>query len=183
MRLQARLRQVTGVGGFGAAGCAGLLLSGCALFGSHPHEAEARLWPTADARVYGRIALAEGADGLQISYDVRGLAPNSVHGMHIHETGLCSGPGASDAGPHFDREGTAGAATAAQPDTASGDLPNIRADSSGVAIGVVVTRRLALDGVRSVLGRAVTVDREAAGMTAGATASAAEHIACGVIGT
>lgn len=151
-------------------------LAGCVFFDSRPHHAEARLLPTQGENVSGRIGFDERPDGLLLTYEIHGLRPNAEYGVHVRESGMCSGAGARDAGPRFERERRRPAPLR------SGDLPNIRADARGQAIGVLVVPHLALDGVRSVLGHALTIERERDDGLPSPADAPEVHIACGVIG-
>lgn len=125
---------------------------------------------------------------------VSGLAPNTTHGFHLHEIGACA-PTFAAAGGHFDP----GPNSNSNPDTNHpfhmGDLPNLVADSSGVARLVFVTSRVTLTppapapadpGVSlfDANGSAVIVhgnpDQGITG-AAGSGVSGGPRIACGVI--
>jgi Cu-Zn family superoxide dismutase len=66
------------------------------------HTGDARRWrirylaTTAHAGQRGRgsLQLAAAARGVHITGQVSGLQPNSTHGIHSHEHGNCSTPGA-----------------------------------------------------------------------------------------
>lgn len=65
--------------------------------------------------------------------DVSGLAPGTIHGVHIHEVGSCT-PDFNAAGGHFD-PGPFGNSSPPDPNHPfhMGDLPNLKADSDGDA--------------------------------------------------
>ncbi|KAJ3069178.1 hypothetical protein HK102_006980 [Quaeritorhiza haematococci] len=73
--------------------------------------------PNGDVKVRGRIS---------------GLAPNSMHALHVHESGDVSSPDASAVGAHFnpgqDEHGCLGTG-----EHHAGDFGNIKADGQGVA--------------------------------------------------
>jgi len=62
-----------------------------------------------------------------------------------------------------------------------GDLGNIHADSNGVASGFIVAPDVSLDGIRSVLQRAVVVHRDASDPYAWPLHGAGPLLACGII--
>lgn len=121
---------------------------------------------------------------------VRGLPPNTKHGIHIHENGSCADTTVpfGGAGGHFDP----GPFSQSNPDTNHpfhmGDLPNLEANRFGVAILQHQTSRITLSaGPLSVFdanGSAVIVhgnpDQGITG-AAGSGVSGGPRIACGVI--
>lgn len=133
------------------------LLAGCTSFASqHEKRADALLQPTVGNQARGTVTFVERPDGVQVTYNFSGLPPNSDHALQVHERADCNAGDGSSAGPVFapaaDRL-RAGARVA-------GDLGNIHADANGVAAGFIVAPDVALDGVRSVLSRAVLVHRD-----------------------
>jgi Cu-Zn family superoxide dismutase len=116
---------------------------------------------------------------------VEGLEPNTVHGFHIHENGTCS-PDFAAAGGHYDP----GPFGMSNPDANHpfhmGDMPNLRADSMGVATFEHVTSRVTIaPGPLSLFdanGSSVIVHlNEDQGTTGVPGGSGGPRIACGVI--
>ena len=116
---------------------------------------------------------------------VGGLAPNSVHGFHLHENGTCS-PDFAAAGGHYDP----GPFGMSNPDANHpfhmGDMPNLRANDKGVAIFEHVTSRVTIaPGPLSPFdanGSSVIVHaNEDQGTTGAPGGSGGPRIACGVI--
>ncbi len=138
-------------------GLTGAALGGCTAFLS-PHEksADAQLFPTVGNTARGSVDFIERSDGVQVTYNLVGLPPNSDHALQVHERGDCNAGDGSSTGDVF-------APMASRPGAgvrAEGDLGNIHADETGVATGFIVAPDLALDGVRSVFGRSVLIYRE-----------------------
>lgn len=121
---------------------------------------------------------------------VRGLPPNTKHGIHIHEIGSCADTTVpfGGAGGHFDP----GPFSQSNPDTNHpfhmGDMPNLEANRFGIAILQHQTSRITLSaGPLSVFdanGSAVIVhgnpDQGITG-AAGSGVSGGPRIACGLI--
>jgi Cu-Zn family superoxide dismutase len=160
----------------GVAAC--VLLGGCGIF-LRPQEkrAEAQLLPTVGNQAHGIVTLIERSDGVQVSYNLMGLPPDSDHALQIHERGDCNAADGSSAGPVF-----APAAEQLKPGVrVEGELGNIHADSSGVASGFIVAPDVSLDGIRSVLKRAVLLHRDAIDTYAYPQRGTGPALACGVI--
>ena len=104
------------------------------------------------------IAFFVEADGVvYVTVRAHGLA-NPLQGVHIHEIGDLSSPGAS--GGHFDPTG----GSHAHPDehgAHAGDLINIEVDENGVGTLVMVKDDITLSpGPLSVAGRAIVIHAE-----------------------
>ena len=137
-------------------------LGACGVFGSRQMLAEATLVPTSGNTVVGRVALSERAEGVQVTYNIGGLAPDTEHSFVIHAGGSCGGPGARGAGPRFraaDLPPSAASAVTATTRAARrmGPVTRIWADANGVAMGFFVLPDISLDGLRSVVGRTMIV--------------------------
>jgi superoxide dismutase, Cu-Zn family len=155
-----------------------LLLCGCTSFmGRQDKRAAAQLLPTVGSQVRGTVSFVEHSDGVQVSYNLVGLPPDSDHALQVHERSDCNATDASSAGAVF-----APAADRLKAGTrVEGDLGNIHADSNGVATGFIVAPDVSLDGVRSVLQRAVLVHRDAIDPYAYPARGTGPALACGAI--
>lgn len=145
-------------------------------------SAHAALAPASGSLVSGTLAFVPMGDGVHVTGDIGGLAPNSTHGFHIHETGDCSAADASSAGGHFNPAGdTHGRASA--PHHHLGDNDNLVADANGVAhvnahfAGVV----LGGGGADDIVGKAVIVHANPDDYASQPSGNAGARIACGVI--
>jgi Cu-Zn family superoxide dismutase len=79
----------------------------------------------------GTIKIVATAEGLTLTGDLNGLPPG-VHGMHLHMSGACDGPGFTTAGGHLNpqqhQHGTLNPMGSHM-----GDLPNITVAPDGTA--------------------------------------------------
>ncbi len=165
------------------AGCASQPASDAAAHsaGTAP-SAHAALAPASGSLVSGTLAFVPMGDGVHVTGDIGGLAPNSTHGFHIHETGDCSAADASSAGGHFNPSGEAHGRASA-PHHHLGDNDNLVADANGVAhvnahfAGVV----LGGGGADDIVGKAVIVHANPDDYASQPSGNAGARIACGVI--
>lgn len=132
--------------------------------------------------VSGKLSLMAMGDGVHITGEVGGLAPNSTHGFHIHEKGDCSAADASSAGGHFNPGGAPhGRARNAQHH--AGDNDNLVANAQGVArvdahfAGVVLGGGAGND----IVGKAIVVHGDPDDYTSQPSGNAGSRVACGVI--
>lgn len=149
-------------------------------------SAVANLAAASGSLVSGRLLLKSmpmaGVDGVRITGEIGGLPRNSLHGLHVHQTGDCSAADASSAGDHFNPDNNAHGKSGAGPHH-GGDMDNITANPDGVARvnfhlpGVSLGTGLANDiGNRAVVVHAAPDDyRSQPGGNSGA------RVACGVI--
>src|SRR5258708_9418437 len=79
-----------------------LILCGCTSF-LRPQEkrADAQLLPTVGNLARGTVTFIERSDGVQVTYNLAGLPPNSDHALQVHERGDCNAADGSSAGPIF----------------------------------------------------------------------------------
>lgn len=145
--------------------------------------ARADLQPTEGNTATGSLELRAEGDGVRISGRIGGLAPDTVHGFHIHETGDCSAPDASSAGGHFNPGSDPHGNPADGPHHA-GDIPNQRSDANGNAdIDVLVPGiELGTGSSTDVEGRALILHAERDDYTSQPSGNSGARIACGVIG-
>ncbi|MDM0087437.1 MULTISPECIES: superoxide dismutase family protein [unclassified Variovorax] len=157
-------------------------LPGCASMGSPGAVAE--LAPTAAISpnpTIGKVTFTPLDHGVRVAGEVRGLAPNSEHGFHIHEKGDC-GDNGNASGGHFNPAGGIHGKFAA-PGSHAGELPSLMADASGVARFRVDDHSISLtDGAaNNVLGRALVVHRDRDDYTTQPAGNSGPRIACAVI--
>ena len=138
------------------------------------------LHPTEGSEARGIVRFTLVADGVQVTANIGGLAPGQ-HGFHVHQLGDCTAPDGTSAGGHFNPEQTSHAGPLAS-ERHVGDLGNLRADSSGTALYERTDGLLALEGLHSIIGRAVIVHAGADDLSSQPTGAAGARVACGVIG-
>ena len=145
-------------------------------------RASANIAPLSGTLVSGRLALAPMGDGVHLTGDVGGLAPNSVHGFHIHENGDCSAVDGSSAGGHYNPTASAhGRASAAHHH--AGDIDNLVADGNGVAHVNAHVSGVTLGGdpMHDILGRALVVHAMPDDYSTQPSGASGTRVACGVI--
>lgn len=144
--------------------------------------ASAALAPTEGNAAAGTLMLTAEADGVRITGSLAGVAPGGTHGFHVHETGDCSAPDASSAGPHFN-PGNHPHGHPGQGEHHAGDMPNLVADDAGaLAVDVMVPGVTLGDGAETdVLGRALVLHAKADDYATQPSGDSGARIACGVI--
>lgn len=156
------------------------LLGACTHMGAGP-RATANLEPRSGSTASGTVTFAPAGEAVRVRVDVTGVAPNSVHGFHVHENGDCSAADASSAGGHFNPTGAphGGRSDATRH---SGDFGNVTANASGeiheeFTISFVTTG----EGASSVIGRSVVLHQDPDDLKSQPAGNSGKRIACGVI--
>ncbi|MDM0028577.1 superoxide dismutase family protein [Variovorax saccharolyticus] len=159
------------------------LLTACGTLGPKA-GATAALAPT-DAitpnPTVGKVSFTALDHGVRVKGEVRGLAPGTEHGFHIHEKGDCGGNG-NGSGAHFNPAGGTHGKFAA-PGSHAGELPSLVADAAGVARFSVDVHTISLTegALNNVVGRALVVHRDRDDFTTQPAGNSGPRIACGII--
>ena len=121
------------------------------------------------------------ANGVHLTGEIGGLAPNSTHAIHIHEKGDCSAADATSAGGHFNPAQQPHGRVGAGPHH-GGDMDNIVADANGVAHVDVHALGVSLGGgAGNIGGRAVVVHGAPDDYATQPAGNAGPRGACGVV--
>ena len=139
------------------------------------------LSPTAGNTAAGTVSFQPRGSRTVVTARITGLKPNAEHGFHVHEKGDCSSADASSAGGHFN-PGSQPHAFHGLRERHAGDMPNLRADASGVASLSWETDALTVDaGPSGVIGRSVVVHRDPDDYRTQPAGNSGPRLACGVI--
>ncbi len=157
-----------------------LLVSACATQTGAP-IANAVLAATTGNTVNGTVRFTQQGNAVLVTGEVRGLAPNAVHGFHIHDKGDCSSGDGMSTGGHFNPTAQAHGAHDHSVHHA-GDLASLKAAANGVArISYTSTTITVGDGVTDVIGRGLIVHRDADDFKTQPTGNSGPRVACAVI--
>ncbi|MFQ6334405.1 superoxide dismutase family protein [Methylophilus sp. 3sh_L] len=144
-------------------------------------SAHATLEAKSDSQVAGDVDLIQQGTKVMLIARVSGLAPNSIHGFHIHEKGDCSAADGTSAGGHFNPDANQHASQAT-PNHHFGDLPNLTADNTGNVIYRATLEDASLsEGAHALIGHAIIIHRDADDYVSQPAGNAGPRIACGVI--
>jgi Cu-Zn family superoxide dismutase len=156
-------------------------LGACASLPAGP-KASADLMSKSNSSVKGNVQFVQLMKGVQVSGTISGLKPNQEHGFHVHDKGDCSSPDGMSTGGHFNPESKKHGNHDHSAEHHAGDMPNLKADASGVATFKVVLHGLTVDaGATAVKGRAVIVHANPDDYTSQPVGNAGGRLACGLI--
>ncbi|MDB4948093.1 MAG: superoxide dismutase family protein [Gemmatimonadetes bacterium] len=113
-------------------GAAMLSLGGCALMGRSSGPVRDFALRDAGGAEVGTVRLQGASHGTRVTVRVHGLTPG-MHGVHLHQTGVCEGPAFTSAGPHWNPTGKKHGW--ANPEGHHmGDLPNLTVNADGTGM-------------------------------------------------
>ena len=132
----------------------------------------------------GKVELTQSAEGVLLEADLKNI-PDSVHAIHIHETGRCEAPDFESAGGHFDPENVSHGYLHGK-DSHAGDMPNFEGDSAGTVHVAIMNPDVTLEAGKpnSLIGgsgAAIVVHAGADDYKSQPSGDAGKRIACGVI--
>ena len=136
--------------------------------------------------IVGHASLWETTSGVLIRVEVSGLAPG-WHGLHLHQTGDCTGPAFTTAGSHMHgpQAGMHGFLSASGPE--AGDLPNLFVGPDGHGSAEIFTARVRMtaDGdlpaILDADGSALVIHASADDQFTAPTGGSGGRIACAVL--
>lgn len=173
-----------------------LLLGGCGFLGATndnsgqiPTNAQAALSAQAtmidtEGKELGIVKFTESKEGVRIHVKLENV-PEGEHGFHIHEVGKCDKPTFESAGAHFNPGGKEHGFENPKGFHA-GDLPNVKADESGVVDVEFIAKHITLEkGKEHSLfdedGSAVVLHEVSDDYKTDPSGNSGVRIACGVI--
>ncbi|ENN71916.1 hypothetical protein YQE_11411, partial [Dendroctonus ponderosae] len=163
-----------------------LFVIGCVAFASGEQQAVVKIVNNGTSKVDGVVYFKESTNGILVTGNITGLTPGS-HGFHVHAIGDISG-GCLTTGAHFNPKNVSHGGPNATVRHV-GDLGNIEADETGLAVIKISDSIIALSGENSIIGRGIVIheDPDDFGLTDASdsktTGHAGARVGCGVIGT
>ncbi len=140
---------------------------------AHIHAAD-------DHDALGTVRFEKVSEGVNVVADISNLEEGK-HGFHIHQYGDCSASDFTSAGGHYNPyEMDHGAPTDSV--RHMGDMGNLPVGSEGNGTLDYVDNFIELNGVNSIIGRAVVIHGGADDFSSQPSGAAGARIACGVIG-
>ncbi|MES2034877.1 MAG: superoxide dismutase family protein [Pseudomonadota bacterium] len=134
----------------------------------------------------GKATLTEGARGVLVRVDAKGLTPG-WHGLHFHEKADCSSADFKSAGGHVHDAAPVVHGFLAEGSNDAGDLPNIHAGADGMAKADVFTGFVELSAavsrpsLRDADGSAIVIHAKPDDYATQPIGGAGDRVACGVI--
>jgi Cu-Zn family superoxide dismutase len=143
----------------------------------------------ADAKVTGVIRFEQVGDKVHVTGEIKGLAPNTKHGFHVHQYGDIS-PSEGDkydglnTGGHYNPEGAAHQHGGLDLATRhAGDFGNVTADATGTAHVDITVDNISVAGMKDpIVGRGLVLHAGEDDLKTQPTGNSGGRIAVAVIG-
>ncbi|MGC4250713.1 MAG: superoxide dismutase family protein [Sphingobium sp.] len=136
-----------------------------------------------DGAPRGEARVTQAADGLHVFVRGEGLTPG-LHAVHVHTTGMCTGPDFTSAGGHWNPTGHQHGKDNPQ-GMHMGDMPNMLAGSDGSGeMEYVIRGGLISSGAMPLLdadGAAIVIHAQADDNKTDPAGNAGGRVACGVL--
>ncbi|OGR84995.1 MAG: hypothetical protein A2901_06000 [Elusimicrobia bacterium RIFCSPLOWO2_01_FULL_54_10] len=144
--------------------------------------ARAELSHTEGQTAGGVVNFDEIKGHVRVSGKLTGLSANSVHAIHIHDNGDCSGPKAEAAGAHFNPAGKRHGGPNSD-EHHSGDMGNIRTNKQGIAEFSFITTEFSLTGgaTSQIINRSMVLHKKEDDLVSQPAGNSGSRIACGII--
>lgn len=144
-------------------------------------SAIAVLSSTQNSSVRGVATFLRSGGVAVVNLNLAGFKPNTVHGVHIHDSGDCTARDGSSAGGHFNpassqHGGVSGSARH------MGDLGNITADANGEVLESFNVGDIAFGtGTDSIVGRGLVIHADRDDLKSQPAGNSGPRVACGLI--
>ena len=156
-------------------------LAGCQSMLADAPRATANLQPTKGSQASGTAGFRQVGNKVRLTASLSGLKPGGEHGFHVHEAGDCSSGDGMSAKGHFNPHGKPHGNPATS-ERHAGDMPMLRADSSGNAkLDTELDIITVAPGPASVVGRGLIVHADPDDFKTQPTGNAGARLACAVI--
>lgn len=144
-------------------------------------SAMAVLSSTQNSSVHGVATFVRSGGVAVVNLNMAGFKPNSVHGLHIHESGDCSARDGSSAGAHFNPASKQHGGTSGS-NRHMGDLGNVTADANGEVLESFNVSDIAFGtGTDSIVGRGLVIHADRDDLKSQPAGNSGARVACGLI--
>lgn len=150
------------------------------LLGSVSVYAATSMLTSPSEEVKAQVNIQQTKVGLRVKINASGLKPNSLHGIHVHENGVCEAPTFESAGGHFNPHKKVHGGPQ-HIERHFGDWGNLKSNRKGVAQSELFFEGVPAGDVQSLVGKSIVIHAQRDDMGSQPSGATGERIACGII--
>lgn len=150
---------------------------------TNKNTAHADIQSASGSTISGEAVFEETSNGVKMTLTVQGLAPGGTHAVHLHESGDCSAPDATSAGPHWNPTDEAHGNREAGGEFHAGDIGNLEIgdDGTGTLEFTADDWSIGTTEASDVIGKAVIIHADPDDFVSQPSGNAGARIGCGVV--
>ena len=150
---------------------------------TNKNTARADIQSASGSSITGEAIFEETSNGVKMTLTVHGLAPGGVHAVHLQESGDCSAPDATSAGPHWNPMDEPHGDRASGGEFHAGDIANLEVGDDGTGTLEIVAEdwTIGTSEASDVIGKAVIIHASPDDFVSQPAGNAGARIGCGVI--
>ncbi len=147
------------------------------------NTATAQIQGASGSSLMGEATFEETSDGVKMTLKVQGATPGT-HAVHLHESGDCSAPDATSAGPHWNPMNKAhGKRMENDGEFHAGDIANLEVGDDGTGTLEITAKdwTIGTGTASDVVGKAVIIHADPDDFVSQPSGNAGSRVGCGVV--
>lgn len=146
------------------------------------NSAMAEIQSASGSTLTGEAVFEETAGGVTMTLTVQGATPGT-HAVHLHESGDCSAPDGTSAGPHWNPMNEAHGNRSGGGEFHAGDIANLEVGDDGTGTLEVTADdwTIGTDDASDVIGKAVIIHASPDDFVSQPSGNAGARVGCGVV--
>lgn len=149
---------------------------------TNKNTATAQIQSASGSTLTGEATFEETSDGVKMTLKVQGATPGT-HAVHLHESGDCTAPDATSAGPHWNPMDEAHGNRAEGSEFHAGDIANLEVGEDGTGTLEVTAEdwTIGTGAASDVIGKAVIIHADPDDFVSQPAGNAGARVGCGVV--
>lgn len=146
------------------------------------NSARAEIQSASGSTITGEAVFEEAGNGVKMTLTVQGATPGT-HAVHLHESGDCSAPDATSAGPHWNPMDEAHGNRSEGGEFHAGDIANLEVGDDGTGTLEITAEdwTIGTSEASDVIGKAVIIHAAADDFVSQPAGNAGAREGCGVV--
>lgn len=160
-----------------------LVAAVCFSCNTNKNTARAEIQSASGSTLTGEAVFEETSNGVKMTLTVQGLTKAGTHAVHLHESGDCSAPDATSAGPHWNPMDEPHGKRHSGGEFHAGDIANLEVGDDGTGKLEVTAEdwTIGTSEASDVIGKAVIIHADPDDFVSQPSGNAGARIGCGVV--